>query len=187
MSDLLIRRTAVIDGACRYVLGRRWDARWPTAAWLLCNPSTADASLDDNTCRRMEHFTRRAGCGGFNAVNIWPLRATKPIDLWAMLKRGECDHEMDLRNRISIDLVAQMADVHFAAFGPEPARRDRARVVDLVGIFSRDGTRPMLCLGHSPEDWPLHPLARGHFAIPNTRKPRPWKLPMCSTQGGTDL
>lgn len=177
MSDLLTRRTAVIDGPCRFTLGRQWDDRLPMAAWLLCNPSTADADLDDQTCRRMTHFSRAAGCGGFNAVNTWPLRTAYPADLWKMLRRGALTHAMDVGNFAAVEMVAATAEVHLVAFGPEPPRRDLGRVVLLLAAFSAHGTRPLLCLGTSPEGWPLHPLARGKFAIPNSRRPEPWECP----------
>jgi hypothetical protein len=145
------------------------------AAWLLNNPSEADASIDDPTSRRMEHFSRKAGCGGFNAVNMWALRTAYPAELWKILRAGGSTPAVDMCNLISIEMAAELSDVHFVAFGPEAPRRDRPRVVDLVGVFSRDGSRPLLCLGTSPEGWPLHPLARGKFAIPNSRQPTEWK------------
>jgi hypothetical protein len=180
MSDLLTMRTATLFGpndCARLTIGRQWDDRLPMAAWLQCNSSTADAQFDDQTVRRMAHFSRMVGCGGFNGVNLWPLRTPHPADLWKMLARGDFTAEIRAANAVAIERAAAAADVHFVAFGPEPVRRDRAHVIDMLGIFSADGSRPLLCLGTSPEGWPLHPLARGKFAIPNDRQPMPWSLP----------
>jgi hypothetical protein len=180
MTDLLIRRTATMYGAgdcARLKLGQEWDDRLPVAAWLLCNSSTADATADDQTARRMRHFSAAAGCGAFNAVNIWPLRTPYPAFLWRLLAGGMFTDDIRAANAAAVQLAAERSDVHFVAFGPGPVRRDRAHVVDTLGIFSADGATPLLCLGTSPEGWPLHPLARGAFAIPNSRQPAPWRMP----------
>lgn len=180
MPDLMMSRTALMWGPgdiARLTLGRQWDERLPMAGWLQCNSSTADAALDDQTCRRMEHFSRAAGCGGFNGVNMWPLRTPYPAALWKMLQEGRFSDDMRLANSLAVEHAARCAQVHFVAFGPEPVRRDRAHVIDMLGIFSADGARPLLCLGTSPEGWPLHPLARGKFAIPNDRQPMAWSFP----------
>lgn len=177
--DLFTRRSAEFfgpDDCCRLTLGRQWEPDAPQAAWLLCNPADADVYNDDQTCRRMEHFTRQSGCGGFTAVNFCPLRTPHPAHLWKMIRAGDYTPEMIEANNLSISLVAAKADVHVVAFGPEPVRRHRTLVIDALGAFSADGSRRLLCLGTNPGGWPLHPLARGRFAIPNTRRLTPWDL-----------
>jgi hypothetical protein len=178
--DLFIRRTADFFGAddcCRLTLGRQWEPDQPLAAWLLCNPSDADAEEDDQTSRRMTHFSRLIGCGGYIAVNLWPLRTPYPAELWRRLKAREYSTDMLEANMLAIEIAAASAAVHIVAFGPEPVRRYRSRVIDTLGMFSRDGVRNLLCLGTSPAGWPLHPLARGRFAIPNHTHPMPWGFP----------
>jgi hypothetical protein len=180
--DMLMRRGAVLDGPCRYTLSREWDDGLPNAAWLLCNPSTADAEIDDPTCRRMMHFTRALGCGGFIAVNIWPLRATFPRDLWPILAAGALTEAMEFANDAVIELARDRAHRMIVAFGTEPPKRDAARVERLVQKFSRGGSRPLLCLGTNTEGWPLHPLARGKFAIPNDRRLSEWVRPVANRE-----
>jgi hypothetical protein len=77
-----VKKDAVIsdDGLYRYWLGRRWDER-PLMAFVMLNPSTADADIDDPTIRRCMGFARREECGGIMVVNLYALRATKPIHL----------------------------------------------------------------------------------------------------------
>lgn len=49
--------------------------------FVMLNPSTADAELDDPTIRRCIRFAMREGAGGIVVVNLYAFRATKPRDL----------------------------------------------------------------------------------------------------------
>ena len=49
--------------------------------YVMCNPSTADAAVDDPTIRRCWAYARREGMGGLRVVNLFAWRATKPADL----------------------------------------------------------------------------------------------------------
>lgn len=69
-------------GRYRYWLTRRWSDA-PLLAWVMLNPSTADASQDDPTIRRCMGFARGWGYGGIVVVNLFAFRATKPDDVWS--------------------------------------------------------------------------------------------------------
>lgn len=77
-------RDAVISecGTYRYELIRRWDASLPRVGWIMLNPSTADASVDDPTIRRCIGFAKSWGYGGIVVRNLYALRATDPRELW---------------------------------------------------------------------------------------------------------
>ena len=78
--------TAVISGCgtYRYLLTRRAGPGERAAAFILLNPSTADAATDDPTIRRCLGFARRWGCGRFFVLNLFAFRATYPAELrWA--------------------------------------------------------------------------------------------------------
>ncbi len=79
-TDLVRSATFSETGLYRYTLTRCWSRSAPMV-WLMLNPSTADAEIDDPTIRRCMGFARREGCGGIEVLNLYALRATKPRDL----------------------------------------------------------------------------------------------------------
>lgn len=68
------KSSAIISecGAYRYRLERQWDGEKPNVAFLVLNPSTADASQDDPTIRRCIGFARYWGFGGLIVGNPLP-------------------------------------------------------------------------------------------------------------------
>ena len=48
----------------------------PTVAWIMVNPSTADATADDATIRKVLGFSRRLGAGRVIVGNLFAFRAT---------------------------------------------------------------------------------------------------------------
>ena len=144
--------TAVLSecGTYRYRLERAWSDD-PRDVWLMLNPSTADATLDDPTIRRCVGFSRRWGAGGIVVANLYALRATDPAEL----ERHP-------------DPVGPANDAHIADV-VQHAWRDGARIVCAWGAHpfaaSRaldvaEGLRDMLpvCLGTTRSGAPRHPL-----------------------------
>lgn len=70
-------------GKFRYRLWRRWDAELQPLGFVMLNPSTADATDDDQTIRKCVGFAKRLGYGAIEVVNLYAYRATKPKDLRA--------------------------------------------------------------------------------------------------------
>lgn len=68
-------------GRYRYRLSRQWCDGGPALGFLMLNPSTADASVDDPTIRRCMGFARRDGYGGIVVANLFAWRATDPREL----------------------------------------------------------------------------------------------------------
>lgn len=81
--DLLTETGARLsdDGRYRHLLWRTWDEDRPQLGWIMLNPSTADAHVDDPTIRRCIGFARRGRYGGIRVANLFDLRATHPVDL----------------------------------------------------------------------------------------------------------
>ncbi|MGL4281256.1 MAG: DUF1643 domain-containing protein, partial [Albidovulum sp.] len=69
-------------GAYRYRLSRDWS-EGPRIAFILLNPSTASEARNDPTVARCEGRARRSGFGGFDVLNLFGFRATRPADLRA--------------------------------------------------------------------------------------------------------
>lgn len=103
-------------------------------------------------------------------VNVLPWRATDPADMLRALHIGTISNDMLSANVAGIRKVVSESQKHIVAFGV--VHRDlgwhRARALE---AFRAD---ELLCLGRSLNGWPLHPLARGRFAIRNDTEPTPW-------------
>lgn len=74
-----IERTAVFDGSgeYRYQLDRRWQDG-PNVAFVMLNPSRADAHCDDPTLRACLQFAQRWRFGSLTVVNLFGYRTPHP-------------------------------------------------------------------------------------------------------------
>lgn len=155
-----IQRSAVIspDGLYRYRLDRWWapesvgmgSTRMP---YIMLNPSTADADVDDPTIRRCIGFARREGFHGITVVNLFAYRATDPDDLRDSEDAGI--RVFGPENKSHIIDVAETAGQIVAAWGAHPFARRQAALV--LGHLRREGI-PVLCLGTTKDGSPRHPL-----------------------------
>lgn len=78
-----IRRKAVFSECrnYRYMLSRSWDAVKPGVLFIGLNPSTADARVDDPTCRVCVNYAQRWGYGAMTVANLFAYCATYPAEL----------------------------------------------------------------------------------------------------------
>jgi hypothetical protein len=138
------------DGRYRFELTRRVEGgnREETMLFVMLNPSTADATNDDATIRRCVGFARREGLGLLKVVNLYALKATRPVHLW------DVEDPIGPANDRYIAEAAKTASVVVAAWGvpPGPAR---GRAVQVAGMLDRYGP---LALGTTKGGHPRHPL-----------------------------
>jgi len=70
-------------GLYRYSLTRIWDTRpHRVANFIMLNPSTADADVDDRTIRRCIGFAKSFGCGRLVVTNLFAFRTKDPKELF---------------------------------------------------------------------------------------------------------
>lgn len=67
----------------RFRLWRTWDGSKPIALFCMLNPSTATHLKLDPTLTRCKGFALAWGMGGFEVINLFAFRATKPKDMKA--------------------------------------------------------------------------------------------------------
>lgn len=80
--------TALMSGAVvsdcgrfRTRLWRVWDDELPRLLWIMLNPSTADASVNDATIRKTIAFAKLWGFGGIEVCNLYSYRTKSPNEL----------------------------------------------------------------------------------------------------------
>ncbi len=150
MSDLLLRRSATISpcGLYRYRLERTWgDA--PPLTFVMLNPSTADADIDDPTIRRCMSFARRGGFGGIVVVNLFGLRATDPK---ALIR---ADNPYGSGNFDALGTVLESRGDIVCAWGAHGQAVNTAKTF----LLRAKGYRATLkCLGKTRDGSPRHPL-----------------------------
>jgi len=140
-------------GTYRYRLERHGLSGIGGVAWIMVNPSTADATADDATIRKVIGFTERLGGGWAVVGNKFAYRATDVRELrTAPDPRGR-------ENDAHLEAIMRSTPVVIAAWGPltklpvHLRRRWRtvATIADRVGV-------KLMCLGTAKDGQPRHPL-----------------------------
>jgi hypothetical protein len=146
-----LRSNAVISdcGRYRYSLMRRWAEGHPLR-FVMLNPSTADATLDDPTIRRCMGFARREGFAALIVLNLYAYRATDPKALLTCADRvGPLNDGILKAHLFSASCGATPV---VAAWGVN-AKPDRVTAV----LRSRPNV-DWRCLGTTKDGHPRHPL-----------------------------
>jgi hypothetical protein len=142
------------DRTYRYCLRRTWDASMPTLAFLMLNPSTADATADDPTIRRCIGYARRWGYGTLLVGNLFALRSTDPRQLY--------DHSEPVGpdNDAALHEIVSNAERTIAAWGTHGALHGRGYEV----TEQLDAT--LYALDTTQDGHPNHPLYQPKDADP---------------------
>lgn len=151
-------------GLYRYRLWRAWNAELPAMVFVMLNPSTADAHVNDPTIRKCIGFAQRNGCGGIVVVNLFAFRATNPRDLRQAGWPTGPDNVLWLDQALSI--TAQSDDMLVCAWGANArGRPDPWLFLETARSF---GAKPM-ALNLLSDGTPSHPLM-----LPSCCKPQPY-------------
>lgn len=150
------------DGLYRYRLWRSIDlGLFPNrgmAAFVMCNPSTADARLDDPTLRRCLGFARTWGYADLEIVNLYAYRSAEPADLF------DVDDAAGPLNPEALNFAISRADLVVAAWGAVADRVIRRRADgppdprSVVRIMADRHRKRLTCIGPPTADGhPPHP------------------------------
>jgi hypothetical protein len=147
--------SAVISdcGFYRYRLERHALSGAGSVAWIMVNPSTADAKADDPTIRKVIGFSERMDAGWAIVGNKFAFRA-KDVNA---LKFARDPVGPDNDEHLS-SIIADAGRV-IVAWGPlaklPPTLRRRwykiAHIADAIG-------KPLMCFGTAQDGHPRHPL-----------------------------
>lgn len=154
------------DKLYRYELTRTWNKHKKRVCWVMLNPSTAGAFVNDATIRRVINFSRAWGYGGCVVVNLYALRATKPREL------SRYPDPIGPKNDRAIEkALARCVPRVIVAWGaqrrPEGIFRRAGRVLTII---KHAGARTY-CLGANGDGTPRHPVR-----LPGKLTPVPWPV-----------
>lgn len=134
----------------RYSLVREWG-NGPRVLWIMLNPSTADASIDDPTIRRCVGFSKSLGMGSLEVVNLFAFRATDPSDM--ATAKGSGIDIVGPDNDATIATAATRADTIVAAWGADKLAPFRS-----VNMRKLVAPNVLFTLGKTKSGAPKHPL-----------------------------
>ena len=117
------------------------------------NPSTADATVDDPTVRRMVGYAQGWGYGGLKVANLFAFRATRPSLMMSAADPVGPDNDMHIAR------LATTADLVLGAWGNDGS------------FMGRDGAARrvvprMKCLKLTKQGQPAHPLYLRQDLVP---------------------
>ena len=148
----MMQRNATLDEAreYRYTLERTWNPDAGRVLFIMLNPSTADADVDDATIRRCMGFTARWGKGGIVVGNLLAFRSTDPKELLAHHDPVGPENDAHLRR------LAQECNTVVAAWGNSASgvRQFQERQAFVKNLLKGR----MQCLGTNRDGTPKHPV-----------------------------
>lgn len=136
-------------GRYRYTLRRRWLLGEGSMLWILLNPSTATATVDDPTIRRCIGYSKLWGFREMLLLNIFAFRATDPKAMRA------AEDPVGPDNMGTLEYAAAEHDFIVAGWGDHGALMGQGvRVRTMITGMDRE----ILCLGKNKSGEPRHPL-----------------------------
>jgi hypothetical protein len=136
-------------GRYRYRLWRLWDSEAPVMTWVMLNPSTADADVDDPTIRKCIGFAKAHQYGGIIVVNLFAWRATDPKELPKVADPIGPENDEHIRWAVTAPMLGTVV----AGWGGEKFAAKRATAV--TALIRMTG-RTLHCFRQTKAPW--HPL-----------------------------
>jgi hypothetical protein len=162
--DLPLKGTAVISPCrrYRYKLTRGATHGHGIVNFVMLNPSTADADMDDPTVRRCIGFAREWGYYDLVVTNLFALRATDPRDLKLAADPIGPDNDAAI---VEVASKANLVVCAWGAMGPLVSWSERAlppwdglsRAAQVLGLIRGAGAKPF-ALKLTGTGQPAHPL-----------------------------
>ncbi len=142
------------DELHRHYLLRIWDNTKAYVNYIMLNPSTADGINDDPTTRKLIHYTKQEGYGGFIVTNLCSYRTSSPQVL-IEANRLEGYVYNDETNHW-IKYVANICELHVLAYGNHGDCFIK-RVKFVHKVLDKLG-KHFYCFAVTKTNQPLHPL-----------------------------
>jgi len=131
----------------RYTLDRSWNYWKPFLLWILLNPATANAEVDDPTNRRGIRYAQEWGYGSLTFCNLFAFRTAYPSEL----KKASDPIGPDNDGMIMIN--ARRADKIMIGWGNHGDYMNRSdEVLDMLEDYK------LYCLTQNKSGQPKHPL-----------------------------
>lgn len=149
-------RSAIVSDCekFRYALARQWDAALPSVAFVMLNPSTADALVDDPTIRKCVGFAKRLGFGSIHVVNLKAWRSTSP--------KGFAQFPAGIDNLAHVVEASRRSRLTICAWGRNARRMEADGMVTVL----RDHCAAPMALRLAADGTPWHPLMLPYSCTP---------------------
>lgn len=153
----VVDRQALIDptGKYRWWLSRSLESRegvdlrgW--AVFIMLNPSTADAQIDDPTIRRCMGFAYDWGCAHLSVVNLFAIRSPNPMAIYT-----DQDPIGPENDEWILSETGKGTKAIVAAWGAHGTFRQRG---EKVRAMLDEAGRSVGHLGLTKDGYPRHPL-----------------------------
>jgi hypothetical protein len=158
----------------RYTLTRIWDTGRRILVWVLLNPSTADATINDPTLVKCRMLADQWGYGGVILLNLFAYRATKPEGLLRVEPVGEFNDEWirrTLANPRVGDVIVGWGN------GNAAAKLVAGRASQVLEIIRQTLHADRLaCVGINQNGTPKHPLYLPYSVERIPYQPTHWAL-----------
>lgn len=135
------------SGCYRYRLWRQWNAAAARLTFIMLNPSTADAQVNDPTIRRCLGFASAGADGSLEVVNLFAFRTPHPHLL------QQANDPIGANCDAAILAAVQRSDCVVLAWGNHGQLYGRDQAV--LKLLK---SQPLHCLGLTQTGQPRHPL-----------------------------